>query len=154
MLETARDMPELSTIVSLFEAAGLEEVFSCPGPFTGFFPTNDAIDALDPQIVEFLTDPANVNELRGLLLYHLVGGENTVSDLAAGAPKDIDTLLPDETVQIDPVTGGPAPVTVNGNEIVDPDVEACNGIIQVIDGVLIPGPGTYCQIINLPILIN
>jgi transforming growth factor-beta-induced protein len=141
MLETARNRPELSTIVSLFEDAGFEDIFSCPGPFTGFFPTNAAIDALDPDIVEFLTDPANVDALRGLLLYHLLGGENTVSDLADGAPKDEETLLPDETVQIEPATNGSAPVTVNGNQIVTSDVEACNGVIQVIDGVLIPGPG-------------
>jgi uncharacterized surface protein with fasciclin (FAS1) repeats len=105
MLDTAANNPDLTTIVSLFKLAGFEDIFSCPGPFTGFFPTNDAIDALDPRIVTFLQDPANVVPLRGFLLYHLVPGEESVSDLAAGAPKEIDTLLPDESIRIQPITG-------------------------------------------------
>jgi uncharacterized surface protein with fasciclin (FAS1) repeats len=139
MLETARDNPDLSQLVELFDLAGFSDVFDCPGPFTGFFPTNDAFAALDPDILQFLLQPDNLDALQGLLLYHLLPGSNTVDDLV-GQVGEVETLLDGEPVLVELSADS---VTVNGANIVEPDVEACNGIIQVVDQVLIPLPGMY-----------
>jgi uncharacterized surface protein with fasciclin (FAS1) repeats len=137
MLETARNNRDLSQLVDLFDLAGFADVFDCPGPFTGFFPTNDAFDALDADILTFLLEPDNLDALQGLLLYHLLGGSNTVDDLI-GQVGEVPTLLDGEPLLLQ--ESGDS-VTVNGANITDPDVDACNGIIQVVDQVLIPITG-------------
>jgi uncharacterized surface protein with fasciclin (FAS1) repeats len=138
MLETARDNPDLSQLVDLFDLAGFSDVFDCPGLFTGFFPTNDAFDELDPDILTFLTEPDNLDALQGLLLYHLLGGSHYVTDLRDKAG-EVPTLLDGEPVFI--ALAGADSVTVNGANITDPNIDSCNGIIQIIDQVLIPLPG-------------
>jgi uncharacterized surface protein with fasciclin (FAS1) repeats len=134
LLATASQNPDLSSIVQLFELAGLEEIFTCPGPFTGLFPTNAAFEQLDPAIVDFLLLPENVDALQGLLLYHLLPGAIFTVDLVAGPSQ---TLLDGEVVVV-----SLDPLTINDSGVVTPDVAACNGVIHVIDEVLLPlAPG-------------
>ena len=131
VLETARQNPDLSTVVSLIEAAGLADVFTCAGPFTALFPNNAAFDALDPAYVDFLLDPAHQSQLQDLLLYQILPGATTTSEFTPG-PKP--TLLMGETVD---VTKSPT-IMFDDAGVVTPNVVACNGYINVIDTVLMP----------------
>jgi uncharacterized surface protein with fasciclin (FAS1) repeats len=132
VLETARLNEDLSTFVALLEIAGLSDIFLCAGPFTCLAPTNAAFDALDPALVGELLDPVNVSMLQDVLLYHLVPDLFLSDDFEDGS---LATLLDGETIDV--TTN---PVTFNGEvEIVEPDVLACNGVIQVLDRVLLFG---------------
>ena len=139
VLEVASQNPEYSTFVSLVEAAGLEEIFLCAGPYTLFVPTNEAFEALDPELLEELTEPGNEELLQAVLLYHVLPGLTLSSDLEPGAA---------ETLQGESVFIGVDPPTVNDVDIVAPDTIACNGVIHGIDEVLIPPsrePDGECQ---------
>lgn len=116
--------------MSLFEAAGLADIFRCPGDFTILFPSNDAIDALDDSILQTLLDPMNVDVLRSILLYHVLPGNLASSSLVAGQQA---TLLDDFSVTI-----GVDPVTFDGASPVNTDFLACNGLFHVIDAILVP----------------
>lgn len=134
IVAVAQETPDLSTLVEAVSAAGLVETLEEPGPYTVFAPTNGAFDALGGTL-ETLLEPKNKAELAEVLTYHVVAGELTASELSDG-----QTL---ETVQGDAlevkVTNGE--VTVNGARVVTPDVEASNGVVHVIDEVLIPPQG-------------
>lgn len=126
--------PELSVFVALLELAGLSDVFLCPGPFTCLAPSNDAFDALEPAVVDELLDPDNVSILRSILLYHLVPDIFLEEDFEDGS---LLTLLDGQTIE---VSASFPNVAFNENAtIVDPDVLACNGVIHVLDNVLVPG---------------
>lgn len=119
----------LSTFTMLLEAAGLSDIFSCAGPFTGFIPSNAAFDALDPNMVQFLAD--NPEMLQEVLLYHLLPGFALTQDME---PAQVATLQGSNAL----ITTGP--VTMNGVPVRTPDIMACNGVINIIDRVLLP-PG-------------
>lgn len=132
VLETARLNENLSTFVTLLEIAGLAEIFLCAGPFTFLAPTNAAFDALDPELVEGLLDPSNVDILRDVLLYHIVPDLFLSDDFEDGS---LLTLLDGQTIDVTTT-----PVIFNGEVgIVEPDILACNGVIQILDNVLLPG---------------
>ena len=132
VLETARMNEDLSTFVALIEIAGLADYFLCAGPFTCLAPTNDAFDALDPAIVESLLDPANIDILQDILLYHLVPGLFLSEDFDDGS---LLTLLDGQTIDV-----STNPVIFNGEVgIVAPDILACNGVIHALENVLLPG---------------
>lgn len=134
VLETARDDPDLSTVISLIDAAGddLIHIFDCAGPFTANLPVNEAFDALDPAYLEFLLNPANVDVLQDLLLYHILPGATLSTEITAGPT---NTLLPGRTVDV-----GVSPLTFDDANVETPDIPACNGLINKIDKVLTPFP--------------
>jgi transforming growth factor-beta-induced protein len=121
-----------STLVAAVEAAGLVETLQGPGPFTVFAPTDDAFAALPAGVLDALLLPENQAVLTQILTYHVLAGEVLAADVTAGEV---------ETVQGDPITittdGG---VMVNDANVVATDVMASNGVIHVIDAVLLP-PG-------------
>ena len=129
VLEIARKDPDLSTFVTLAEQSGLDIIFLCAGPFTSLIPTNAAFEALDDDLREFLLDPANVDALQELLLFHIVAGLELTTELVDGP------LL---TLQGDDVIAATSPVTFNGESVLAADIPACNGIIDKLEGVLIP----------------
>ncbi|MEZ5076747.1 MAG: fasciclin domain-containing protein [Solirubrobacterales bacterium] len=131
IVEVAAETPDLSTLVEAVTAAELVETLEEPGPYTVFAPTNAAFEALGGTL-ETLLEPANQEELAAVLTYHVVPGELTAADLSDG-----ETL---ETVQGDSleVKVTDAGVTVDGAAVTATDVEASNGIVHVIDEVLIP----------------
>jgi uncharacterized surface protein with fasciclin (FAS1) repeats len=137
VLDSARDNPDLSTFVSLIEAAGLQDIFLCAGPFTVLAPTNDAFAALDPALVDELLLPENQELLQEVLLYHILPGFNPSSDLVAGPT---ETLLYDFTVDV-----SLNPVMFNDANVVMPDIMACNGIIHTIDDILTPEDEDFCD---------
>lgn len=131
MLDTAKSNSELSTFVQLLEIAGLTDIFVCPGPFTLMCPFNAAFDALDPALMQELLQPENLEKLQDLLLYHMLPGLWLSEDLEDGP---LDTLLEGQTVDVTTV-----PLMFNRARVIDADFLACNGALQIIDDVLVPG---------------
>ncbi|MAW12748.1 MAG: fasciclin domain-containing protein [SAR116 cluster bacterium] len=120
-----------STLVAAVQAADLVATLKSDGPFTVFAPTNEAFAALPEGTVETLLKPENKDQLAAILTYHVVAGKVMSSDLSEG--------LQAETVNGQKITitlGGGA--KVNGANIVKADIEASNGVIHVIDAVILP----------------
>ena len=121
---------DFSTLVAAIQAAGLVETLQGAGPFTVFAPTNAAFDALPEGLLEKLLLPENVAVLTAILTYHVVPGKVMSADVTAG---DVATVE-GSTIAIT-TDGG---VKVNGANVVSVDVAASNGVIRVIDQVIVP----------------
>ena len=123
--------PIFSILVDLIILADLADVLSGPGPFTVFAPTNDAFSILDAETIDSLKDPANKDALVNILTYHVLPGIALSNTLVEG--------LMAQTLQGSEVTiTSLEPVMVNDARVVLTDVLASNGVIHVIDTVLIP----------------
>uniref|UniRef100_UPI00404711DA fasciclin domain-containing protein n=1 Tax=Algoriphagus sp. TaxID=1872435 RepID=UPI00404711DA len=121
-----------STLVAAVTAAGLVETLSGTGPFTIFAPTNAAFDALPTGTVEDLLKPENKEKLTAVLTYHVVAGNVMSSQLADG--QKVATLNGQElTVAIKDGI-----VTINGTKVIAADLAGSNGVIHVVEGVLLP----------------
>jgi len=119
-----------STLVAAIEAAGLVETLQGDGPFTVFAPTDEAFAALPAGLLDKLLLPENVGVLTSILTYHVVAGQVMSADVKAG---DVATVE-GSTIAI-ATDGG---VTVNGANVVTVDVAASNGVIHVINQVIVP----------------
>jgi uncharacterized surface protein with fasciclin (FAS1) repeats len=119
-----------STLVAALSAAGLVETLQGAGPFTVFAPSDDAFAALPAGLLEKLLLPENVAVLTSILTYHVVSGTVMSADIMAG---DVPTVE-GSTVALDTASG----VTVNGATVTTADVAATNGVIHVIDAVMVP----------------
>ena len=133
IVETAIGAGSFTTLVAAVQAAGLVETLQGEGPFTVFAPTDDAFAALPEGTVETLLRPENRDELVTILTYHVVPGQVAAADLI-GTSSDVATVE-GRTVAVDGTGDG---VTVNGATVQTPDVFATNGVIHVIDTVLLP----------------
>ncbi|MBD2257018.1 fasciclin domain-containing protein [Pseudanabaena sp. FACHB-2040] len=130
IVDVASSSGEFEILVAAVEAAGLVEVLSGEGPFTVFAPTDAAFEALPEGALEALLMPENQALLAQILTYHVVPGTVTSGDLVEG---DVATVEgSDVTVSL-----GDS-VMVNDATVVMPDIEASNGVIHVIDKVIIP----------------
>jgi len=132
IMDLAADDGRLGTLVDALKVAGLEDALRGEGPFTLFAPTDEAFNLLPPGTLDGLLQ--NVPELQDILLYHVVSGELEEADLRALAPGVVETEQ-----------GTRAIVTVDGDNlsvdlarIIESDMAAKNGVIQVIDAVLVP----------------
>jgi uncharacterized surface protein with fasciclin (FAS1) repeats len=134
IVDTAASDANFSTLVAAVKAAGLVETLKGPGPFTVFAPTNDAFAKLPAGTVESLLKPENKAKLVKVLTYHVVAGK-TKSKSLVGKKLDVATVEGSK-VAIDGTHG----VKVNNATVVNADVWASNGVIHVIDTVLLP-PG-------------
>ena len=121
-----------NTLVAAVTAADLAETLSGEGPFTVFAPTDEAFAALPEGLVDALLLPENKDTLVAILTYHVLGAEVPSSDVASG---DVETL---EGESITITVGDDGSVMVNDATVTAVDVEASNGVIHVIDGVLVP----------------
>src|SRR6056297_2730706 len=131
IVDTAIDAGSFETLVAAVQAADLVETLKGEGPFTVFAPTNDAFAALPEGTVEDLLKPENKDKLTAILSYHVVPGKVMSGDLSDG--------MTAATVQGGGVTiGTEGGVTVDGANVVQADIEASNGVIHVIDGVIMP----------------
>mgnify|MGYP005874408871 CR=1 FL=1 len=135
IVDIASANPDFSTLVAALDAAGLVETLRGPGPFTVFAPTNAAFDKLPAGTVETLLLPENKDKLTSIFTYHVVPGMIT-SDQIIGTRQDVATVQ-GKTVHVDG-TGGKmdAAVRVNDANVTAADITATNGIIHVIDTVL------------------
>lgn len=131
--EIVANTPAVSTLNAALEAAGLTAALETTGPFTVFAPDNDAFDDLGGDIVTALLEPENEDLLTTILSYHVVPG-------VAAQSSSLSDGQTATTLQGDAVTIGVSGSTVTVDEatVIDPDVEASNGIIHVIDAVLAP----------------
>lgn len=130
IVAVASGNPDFSTLVAAVQAAGLVETLQGPGPFTVFAPTNEAFAALPAGLVDALLKPENKDTLVKILTYHVVPGKVMAADVTAG---DVATVEGESiTVSTD---GG---VKVNDANVTATDVAASNGVIHVIDAVLVP----------------
>ena len=129
IVDTAVANGSFTTLVAAVEAAGLVETLKGEGPFTVFAPTDDAFAALPEGTVEsLLADP---EALAAILTYHVVAGKVMSTDLSDG--------MTAATVNGAEITiGTEGGVTVDGANVVIADVEASNGVIHVIDAVILP----------------
>ncbi len=130
IVDVAAASEDFTTLVAAVEAAGLVETLSGEGPFTVFAPTNEAFDALPEGVLDALLLPENEETLTKILTYHVVPGEVTSDQITDG---DVETVE-GQTVSIT-TEGG---VMVNDATVVTADVDTSNGVIHVIDSVLIP----------------
>jgi uncharacterized surface protein with fasciclin (FAS1) repeats len=130
IVDVASANAEFSTLVAAVKAAGLVETLSGTGPFTVFAPTNEAFAALPAGLVDKLLLPANKEALTKILTYHVLPAKVMAADVAAGKVKTVEgseiTIATDGGVKVDK-----ANVTAT-------DVAASNGVIHVIDQVLVP----------------
>ena len=125
IVELASDTPELSTLVDAVVAAGLDETLSSDGDFTVFAPTNEAFEALGVDL-----DTLEPDVLAEILTYHVIAGARVDS---GGIPAIADSVA-DYTLFFDTTDG----VMVNNATVIQADVEASNGIVHVVDTVLLP----------------
>jgi len=130
IVEVAQGNEDFSTLVAAITAAGLGDALSGEGPFTVFAPTNAAFEALPEGLLEKLLLPENKEILAQILKYHVVAAKVMAADVAAG---DVETLE-GSTFAIT-TEGG---VKVNTANVTTPDVAASNGVIHIIDQVLVP----------------
>jgi len=132
IVDTAVSAGSFTTLVAAVQAAGLVDTLKGDGPFTVFAPTNDAFAKLPAGTVESLLLPENKDQLVAVLTYHVVPGAVT-SDQLAGQRLDVATVQ-GQTVHVNGTNG----VKVNKSNVVAADIIASNGVIHVIDTVLLP----------------
>ena len=131
IVAVAASAGSFNTLVAAVKAAGLVETLQGAGPFTVFAPTDEAFAKLPAGTVESLLKPENKQKLIAILTYHVVSGKVMAADV--------------KTMQVGTVNGqklalyaGNGKVTVNGANVVGADVAASNGVIHVIDSVVLP----------------
>ena len=120
-----------TTLVAALKAAGLVDALSGDGPFTVFAPTDDAFAALPAGTVESLLLPENLNTLQDILKYHVVPAKVLSTDLSLNQKAP---TLEGSDVTVTSLD----PVKINESEVIQADVMASNGVIHVIDAVLMP----------------
>ncbi|HKG76713.1 MAG TPA: fasciclin domain-containing protein [Beijerinckiaceae bacterium] len=145
IVENAVNSKDHTTLVAAVKAAGLVDTLSGPGPFTVFAPTNKAFEALPKGTVETLVKPENKQKLTGILTYHVVPGKMSAADLAAkvksGNGKTTLTTAQGGTLTATDAGGGKLQIVdAKGNKatVTIADVNQKNGVIHVVDTVLLP----------------
>jgi uncharacterized surface protein with fasciclin (FAS1) repeats len=131
VVATAVDAGKFSILAKALGAAGLVEALSGKGPFTVFAPTDEAFGKLPPETLASLLEPANKAQLVGILKYHVVAGRVYADQL------ETSSVLTLGGVEL-PIEVGPAGPKIGAAGVLKADVEASNGVIHVIERVLIP----------------
>jgi transforming growth factor-beta-induced protein len=136
IVEIAAEDGRFTTLVAAVQAAGLAETLSGEGPFTVFAPTDEAFAALPEGTLESLLLPENKQQLTDILLYHVVPGKVMAEDAIALDGQMADTALEGKQIAIKQDMGS---VYLNENaKVIITDIEASNGVIHVIDSVILP----------------
>jgi len=130
IVDVATEAGSFTTLLKALEAADLVKTLSEEGPFTVFAPTDEAFAALPKGTLDDLLKPENKEKLKRVLSYHVVSGELLSQNLEAGKV----TTLAEVPVEISVKDG----IRVNDAKVATPDLKASNGIIHVIDKVLLP----------------
>lgn len=136
LVTTAKADAQFTTLAKAIEAAGLTQDLAAAGPFTLFAPTDAAFAKLPSGTLDTLMQPANREQLRALLMNHVVEGQ-AKADYFAGKTGDL-TALGGGKLSLDGASG----VKINGATVVKADIAASNGVIHAIDTVLVPGEAT------------
>jgi uncharacterized surface protein with fasciclin (FAS1) repeats len=131
IVDVAAGAGQFKTLVAAVKAAGLAETLSGKGPFTVFAPTDEAFAKLPAGTVENLLKPENKQKLAGILTYHVLAGKVMAADVKTMSAKTVNGK--EAPIKVD---GGK--VTIGAANVVKTDVGASNGVIHVIDAVLLP----------------
>ncbi|MCS7264644.1 MAG: fasciclin domain-containing protein [Armatimonadetes bacterium] len=135
IVEIAVQAGNFKTLVAAVQAAGLVDALKQPGPFTVFAPTDDAFAKLPPGTVDDLLKPENKDKLVKVLTYHVVEGKHMCADVKQLPDGAKVPTLSGESIT---VTFKGDDVFVDGAKVVSVDIEADNGVIHVIDAVILP----------------
>ena len=131
IVDTAAGNDQFETLVAAVQAAGLVETLKGDGPFTVFAPTDEAFAALPEGTLETLLKPENKTTLAAILTYHVVAGKVMSSDLTDDSTA---ATVQGDTIAID-LDNGPM---IDDAKVVAADIETSNGVIHVIDKVILP----------------
>jgi uncharacterized surface protein with fasciclin (FAS1) repeats len=132
IVDTAVSAGSFETLVAAVQAAGLVDTLKSDGPFTVFAPTDDAFAALPAGTLENLLKPENKATLVKILTYHVVPGKVMSADIAG---KELSpATVEGSTVDINATNG----VMIDGANVVTADIDTSNGVIHVIDKVIMP----------------
>lgn len=131
IVETAVAAGSFNTLVAAVKAAGLVETLSAPGPFTVFAPTDEAFAKIPAETIEALLKPESKDQLIGILTYHVVAGNVMAADVVKLTEA---ATVNGQSVKIT-VTDG---VKVDDANVVQTDIVCDNGVIHVIDAVIMP----------------
>lgn len=147
IIDNAVNSRDHTTLVAAVKAAGLVDTLKGPGPFTVFAPTNEAFDKLPPGTVQSLLKPQNKRKLVSILTYHVVPGRLDVAQLsqmiaAGGGRATLTTVNGAPLYASKDANGGVVIMDSHGDRamVTIPDVYQSNGVIDVVDTVLLP-PG-------------
>lgn len=132
IVDTAVEAGSFNTLVAAVQAAGLVDTLKGEGPFTVFAPTDEAFAALPEGTVDNLLKPENKDQLVAILTYHVVPGKVMSGDLA-GKTMDAATVQ-GQNLSINATDG----VMINNANVVSADIDTSNGVIHVVDSVLLP----------------
>lgn len=133
IVETAVAAGQFKTLAAALEAAGLIDALKGNGPFTVFAPTDEAFAKLPAGTVETLLKPENKEKLKAVLLYHVVPGNVTADQVAKLNGKSVKTLQ-GSSIKVKTSHG----VQVDNAKVTQADIKASNGVIHIIDSVLMP----------------
>ncbi len=134
VVQNATNTASFTTLVAAVQAAGLAEKLSGPGPFTVFAPTNEAFSKLPPGTLEELLKPENKAKLVSVLTYHVVPGNVKAKDVVK--LKEATTVAGSNVAIV--VKNGV--IMIDGAKVVQTDITSSNGVIHVIDAVILPKP--------------
>jgi len=132
IVDTAVSAGQFNTLVAAVQAAGLVDTLKGEGPFTVFAPTDEAFAALPEGTVETLLKPENLEQLVAVLTDHVIPGKVMSTDIA-GQALQVESVQ-GSSLSVDATNG----VTVDGANVVAADIETDNGVIHVIDKVVLP----------------
>jgi uncharacterized surface protein with fasciclin (FAS1) repeats len=132
IVDTAVSAGSFNTLVAAVQAAGLVDTLKGEGPFTVFAPTDEAFAKLPDGTVEMLLKPENKDQLIAVLTYHVIPGKVMSGDIA-GKKMMVKTVQGSE-LSVDAMSG----VKVDAATVVTADIETSNGVIHVIDQVVLP----------------
>jgi uncharacterized surface protein with fasciclin (FAS1) repeats len=146
IVETAAGDDRFSTLVAAVVAADLADTLSGPGPFTVYAPVNAAFDALPDGTVETLLKPENKGQLTNVLLYHVDDRNLTAAGIPTGS-NYFKPVLDSERLCITKSSAGVSIADGTGStaNVIIADIQADNGVIHVIDKVLLPGTRPACH---------
>jgi len=130
IVDTAIQAGKFSTLATALTAAGLVETLKGDGPFTVFAPTDEAFAKVPQETLRKLLKPENKDKLTAILTYHVVAGKIMARDVAVNKA----TTVQGQSIKIDAKDG----VKIDGAKVITADIEATNGVIHVIDAVLMP----------------
>merc|ERR1712028_159595 len=147
IVDLAIATPDLSTLVTALKAADLVDTLSGKGPFTVFAPTNEAFAALPAGVLANLLKPENKAQLVDILTYHVASGDVQAEDL-----KDMEKITTLEGKSVTARVSGSS-IFINSAKVTAADNDASNGVVHIIDAVLMPGsaPAKAKSIVDLAV---
>ncbi len=135
IVDTAVKAGSFKTLVAAVKAAGLVDTLKGKGPFTVFAPTDDAFDKLPKGTLETLLKPENKQKLASILTYHVVAGKYDAARITGAKPRQYGVKsVQGSDISVDLRKG----VKVSGASVVKTDIQTSNGVIHVIDSVILP----------------